>query len=54
MTNFIFCGAAGRMCRATMEIAKTSDKYNMVAGIDIVDIPGFSVPLYKNIADCHI
>ena len=40
MTNFIFCGAAGRMCRATMEIAKTSDKYNMVAGIDIVDTIG--------------
>lgn len=52
MTNFIFCGAAGRMCRATMEIASASDKYNMVAGIDIVDIPSFPVPLYKNIDDC--
>lgn len=53
MTNFIFCGAAGRMCRATMEIADKSERYNMVAGIDIVDMPNFPVPLFKNINDCQ-
>ena len=52
MTNFIFCGAGGRMCRATMEIAEKNDRYNMVAGVDIIDIPGFSKPLYKNISEC--
>lgn len=52
MTNFIFCGAAGRMCRATMEIANSSDKYNMVAGVDVIDVPNFPVPLYQNINEC--
>ncbi len=53
MIRIIFCGANGRMGRATAELIRTNDKYTLAAGVDITgegaEIVG--APVYRHIAE---
>lgn len=51
MLNILFCGAAGRMGRATAELVEKDDNITICAGVDIADGTALSFPIYKRIND---
>ena len=51
--RIIFCGANGRMGRATAELIRANDKYTLAAGVDITGegAEAIGAPVYKHIAE---
>lgn len=51
--RIIFCGANGRMGRATADLIRANDKFTLTAGIDITGegTAAIGAPVYKHIAE---
>jgi 4-hydroxy-tetrahydrodipicolinate reductase len=49
MIHILFCGISGRMGKATYELCKNSEKYEIIAGIDPVNDFQFPFPVFKSV-----
>ena len=49
--KIILSGCMGRMGKAITELVENKNDFTIIAGIDIVDNPAASFPVYKNITD---
>ncbi|MGM9636825.1 MAG: 4-hydroxy-tetrahydrodipicolinate reductase [Eubacteriales bacterium] len=52
MIKILFCGACGRMGRATYELTKGNDKYSFLCGVDVAPASDLPYPIYTSIGDC--
>lgn len=52
MIKILFCGACGRMGRATYELTKGSDQYTFLCGVDVAPAADLPFPIYPSIDDC--
>ncbi len=51
MIKILFCGASGRMGRATYDLTKDSSRYSIVCGVDVTPAPDLPFPIYPKIGD---